>query len=282
MAAPITDIDKPINVHEGCTLLPFTLITLGDYNPFKIRYTIGALLEIEQVFNRSLWMIMNQAIIGALGEEEQTVILKHGISTRMDIPAVLNTLERRDVLRAFTQSQFELIRAVGYEVTYDDHGNPVSSSPREALTYKKANVRDTEAFSVKKPKLETFSQWYELALNTLFQSGVTMPMDELLSLMPIELEAVFEAHDKRQIYLQQMAVLQAHQTAIFLSYPMAGEQVPDLEPILRRIDRQSSKDMKSKFTRDEAQAIIDQDKRDAEEAERRLANKRNKAQTVNA
>ena len=279
MATPITD--KPINVHEGCTLLPFTLITLGDYDPFKIRYTIGALLEIEQFFNRSLWMIMNQAVIGALGEEEQTAILQHGIESRMDVPAVLNTLERRDVLRAFTLSQFELIRAVGYKVTYDDHGNPVSSSPREAQTYKRAEVRDTEAFSVKKPKLETFSQWYELALNTLFQSGVTIPITELLSLMPIELEAIFEAHDKRQIYLQQMAVLQAHQTAVFLSYPMAGEQVPDLEPILRRIDRQSNKETKSKFTRDEAQAIINQDKRDAEEAERRLANKRNKAKTVN-
>ena len=79
-----------------------------------------------------------------------------------------------------------------------------------------------------------------------------------------------------------MAVLQAHQTAIFLSYPLAGEQVPDLEPILRRIDRQSSKETKSKFTREEAQEIINQDKHDAEEAERRLANKRDKAKTVNA
>jgi len=36
------DRDKPVNVHEGCALLPFTLITLGD--PVKLRYTIGALL----------------------------------------------------------------------------------------------------------------------------------------------------------------------------------------------------------------------------------------------
>ena len=277
-----TNLDKEINVHDGCTLLPFTLIKIGAFGAFRLRFTISSLLSLEQTFNKSLWGIMNQALVGSLGEEEQTVILQHGLTSKMDVPTILNSSPRADVLNAYKQSQFELIRAIGYDIIYDEHGVPISIAPREARTYKRAEVRDTEAFSLKKPKLETFSQWYELALNTLFQSGVTIPITELLSLMPIELEAIFEAHDKRQIYLQQMSVLQAHQTAVFLSYPLAGEQVPDLEPILRRIDRQSSKETKSKFTREEAQAIIEQDNKDAEEAERLLANKRDKAKTVNA
>ena len=117
---------------------------------------------------------MNQALVGSLGEEEHTVILQHGLTSKMDVPTSLNSSPRSDVLRAYKVSQFELIRAIGYEVSYDEHGNPISITPREARTYKKADVRDTEAFSLKKPKLETFSQWYELALNTLFQSGVTI------------------------------------------------------------------------------------------------------------
>lgn len=262
----VTDRDAPINVHDGCTLLPFTLIRLGEYDLYRIRYTIMALLEIEQVFCRSLWTIIEQALIGTLGEEEQTIILHkglHGLSLQ-EVQAMLNTLERKEVLQLYKQSQLELTRAMGHVVTYDEHGRPVSMKPRVVDSYKKADVRDTESFEVKKPELKTFGQWYELALNTLFQSGEAMPIEELLSLMPIELEAFFSSHDRRLIYLQKMAIFEAWHAAAF----ERQERLPDLEPILNRIDRQSNKATESKFTREQAQAIIDKDKSDMEAYER--------------
>jgi len=273
------DRDAPINVHEGCTLLPFTLVQFGEFGKFRLRYTIGALLEIEQVFNRSLWTIIEQALIGTLGEEEKIVILNKGLQgMKMDVMTVLNSLERKDALRIFKQSQLELTRAIGHEVMYDENGIAVSMQPKRIDSYKKAQVRDTENFALKKPELATFSQYYELAINTLFQIGVTMPMDELLSLMPIELEAMFEAHDKRLIYLQQMALFEAWHAGAFTGLSLSGEKLPELEPMLRRIARQSDKETKSKFTREKAQAIIDQDKQDAEEAERMLSKKRQQGQ----
>lgn len=266
------DRDKPINVHDGCPLLPFTLITLGE--PVKLRYTIGALLEIEQTFRRSLWTIIEQALLGTLGEEEQTTILCLGLpgATIQGLNTILNTIARASAKRAFKESQLELTRAIGHEVVYDDEGNPLSMRPRKVDSYKRADVRDTESFEVKKPKLNTFGQWYELALTQLFQMGVTIPIEELMSMMPIELEAFFAAHDRRLIYIQKMAVFEAWHTAAF----ERQEKLPELEPILRRIDRQSDKKTSSKFTKDEAQRIIDQDKAEAASFERIRSEKQNK------
>jgi hypothetical protein len=265
MATSLTlDRDKPVNVHDGCSLLPFTLITLVE--PVKLRYTIGALLELEQTFRRSLWTIIEQALLGTLGEEEQTVILFLGLSgmTMESLNILLNVIERREATLAFKVSQLELTRAIGHEVIYDDAGNPMKMQPRTVDSYKRADVRDTESFEVKKPKLETFGQWYELALTQLFQMGVTIPIEELMSMMPIELEAFFTAHDRRLIYIQKMAIFEAWHSAAF----GRTEKLPDLEPIMRRIDRQSDKATSSKFTKDEAQRIIDQDKEDAAAVER--------------
>ena len=265
------DRDAPINVHEGCTLLPFAIIQLGDYDPFKIRYTIGSLLELEQTFNRSLWVLIEQALLGTLGEEEQSRILQKGLQSRMDIPAILNTLERPEVIKAFKQSQVELQRATGqFEIEYNENGEPVSVKPRVVDSYKRADVRDAENFALKKPKLETFGQWYELALNTLFQMGVTIPINEILNMMPRELEAFFTAHDKRLVYLQQKAMFEAWHAGAFTGKFISDGKLPDLEPMLRRIARQSDKETKSKFTKEEAQAIINSDKAEAEEAERML------------
>jgi hypothetical protein len=246
--------------------MPFTLIKLGEYDPLKLRYTIGALLELEQTFSRSLWTIIEQALIGSLGEEEKTIILCLGIAndTIPHVQAMLNTLARSEATRAFKQSQLELTRAIGHEVVYDDAGNPSSMRFRTIKTYKKADVRDTENFELKKPELATFGQWYELALNTLFQIGETIPINEIMAMMPIELEAFFTAHDKRLIYLQKMAMLEAWHVAAF----ERQERLPDLEPILKRIDRQSNKETQSKFTQDEARRIIEQDQKDTEAAER--------------
>jgi len=275
MASTLTlDRDKPVNVHEGCKLLPFTLITLGD--PVKLRYTIGALLELEQTFSRSLWTIIEQALLGTLGEEEQTTILCLGIpgATMSWLNTRLNDTARSEATRAFKVSQLELTRAIGHEVIYDDAGNPMKMQPRKVESYKRADVRDTESFEVKKPKLETFGQWYELALTQLFQMGVTIPIEERMSMMPIELEAFFSSHDRRLIYLQKMAVFEAWHSAAF----GRTEKLPDLEPIMRRIDRQSDKATSSKFTKDEAQRIIDQDKEDAAAVERLRENKQQRQQ----
>jgi hypothetical protein len=153
---------------------------------------------------------------------------------------------------------------MGFEVVYDDSGNIINTKPRAVDTYKQAEVRDSESFSQKKPKLDTFGQWYELALNTLFQNGVVIPIEELMIMMPIELEAFFSAHDRRLIYTQKMAMFEAWHVAAF----ERQEKLPDLEPILRRIDRQSNKETQSKFTQDEARKIIEQDQKDTEAAER--------------
>ena len=270
MASVMIDRDKPINVHEGTTLMPFTLIKLGENPPLKLRYTIGALLELEQTFSRSLWTIIEQALIGSLGEEEKTIILCLGISnaTIPQVNSILNNIARSEATRAFDQSQLELTRAIGHEIVYDDNGTPIKMKPRAIETYKKADVRDAENFELKKPQLATFGQWYELALNTLFQIGATIPIEEIMSMMPIELEAFFSSHDKRLIYTQKMAVFEAWHTGLFTAKAMSGDALPDLEPILRRIDRQSDKATQSKFTNDEARQIIEQDRKDAEAFER--------------
>ena len=273
-ATLVLDRDKPVNVHEGCKLTPFTLITLGE--PVKLRYTIGALLELEQTFRRSLWTIIEQALLGTLSEEEQTIILCLGLSgaTMQWLNNQLDTTARSEAKRAFKVSQLELTRAIGHEVIYDDAGNPIKMQPRTVDSYKRADVRDTESFEVKKPKLETFGQWYELALTTLFQIGVTIPIEEIMSMMPIELEAFFTAHDRRLIYIQKMAIFEAWHSAAF----GRQEKLPELEPILRRVDRQSDKATTSKFTKDEAQRIIDKDKEDAAAVERLRQNKTQRTQ----
>ena len=40
------DLDKEINVHDGCTLLPFTLIKIGAFGAFRLRFTIESLLSL--------------------------------------------------------------------------------------------------------------------------------------------------------------------------------------------------------------------------------------------
>jgi hypothetical protein len=212
-------------------------------------------------------------LLGTLGEEEQATILNKGVLHEMHMKpdTALNMMERHDVMRIYKQSQAELTRATGqFEVEYDEYGEPISMKPRIVESYKRADVRDAENFALKKPKLETFGQWYELALNTLFQMGVTIPINELLAMMPRELEAFFTAHDKRLVYLQQMAMFEAWHAGAFTGKMMADGKLPELDPMLRKIARQSDKETKSKFTKEEAQAIINGDQQEAEEAERML------------
>ena len=260
------DSDSPVNVHEGCTLLPFSLIKIGEQH-LQIRYTVKSLLKLEQIFCRSLWTILEQALVGTLGEDEKMTILQLGTDTPEDLSALLDSVSREEVQRIFKHSQLEVTRAIGHEVTYDEYGNAIGILPRAQETYKRAEVRDTESFSQKKPELATFAQWYELALKTLFQIGATIPIDEIMTMMPIELEAFFSSHDRRLIYLQKMAMFEAWHVGAFLGGKEFADATP-LEPILRRIDRQTEKQTTSKYTKEEARQIIQQHERRTSEIER--------------
>jgi len=255
--------DTPINVHDGCSLMPFSFIQMGS--PRCIRYTIRSLLEIEQLFCRSLRTIIEQALIGTLGEEEQYHILwlgLDGVSPR-ELNSILDTMTRDETARVYKQSQFELIRAIGADVIYNEVGEPVNIEFPKKKEVKRADVRDVK--DVLEPTA-TFSQWYEQALTSMFRIGTTIPISELLLMTPIELRAYLDCHDFRLVYLRKSRIAQAYHTAAFMS----NKDTPPLDQILRRIDREAGRPTESKFTENDARKIIETDKRRAEYALEKL------------
>jgi hypothetical protein len=280
----LENLDKSVNVHEGCTLLPFTTILVPDRRKpnqsdvaVNIRYTIKSLLEIEQLLRKSLWIILDQGLAGLIGEEDKATILSLGVESPDLLRVLLDELSLREAQRIYLTSQLEITRALGYEVTYDDNGIPIKVGPRAIESYKKASVQDTESFSQKVKEPTSFAQWYETALKELFKTGVVMPIDELLSLMPIELETYFTAHEARNVYNVQLATFTAWRTADFIGGVMNGKKLPNLPPLLRSIEVGANRATSSKYAREEAQKVIDQNRRDRAAMDERLQQQKQQA-----
>jgi hypothetical protein len=285
MQYSISDIDKKTNVHEGCSILPFTTILIPDRRrpnqaeiPVSIRYDIKHLLEIEQLLCKPLWEVVELGLIQLLGEGDNVTVVSLGVKSPQLIQELLDELNRDEAQRVYRMAHLEIARAIGNDVVYDDEGNPISVTPRKAESYKKADVQDSSAFSQQIKEPDSFAQWYELALRQLFKSDVILPINDLLSLMPIELETYFTAHEARNVYAQQIATLQSWYTANFIGYVWNGKKLPDLTRLLKHIELGSDKQAISKYERSEAQKVIDQNIKDRAAFEEKLQRHQQKQQ----
>ena len=243
-----------MNVRNGCDLMPFAFIQIADV-PHRIRFSIQSLLELELLFNKPLWAMINQAFANSLSEEEKKHILWLGLEevSHKDLTRLLELISREETLRVYKQSQFELVRSIGEEVLYTDEGEPVGLAPRTKRRNKRVDVRDVEPRSQELP--DTFSQWYERTLTNMFQIGTTIPISELLQMTPIELNAYLDCHNDRLHYFRKVRVAQAYHTAAFMN----GKDTPPLEVILRKMDHEAGRPMESKYTEKEAQKVIKTD-----------------------
>jgi len=245
--AQMDELEKTEDVHRGCTILPFTTIFIGGM-PVSIRYTIKDLLTIEQLLCIPLWRVIDLFVLNMLSDTEKRLILQYGIvGNPKEALSLLD--DEPDERRVFQTAGLELIRAIGMEVIYDDHGNPVDVRPPEVDTYKHAEISELNS-PVKdheKVEFETFGQWYEDRLRELFKTGLTR-IDEFLELMPVEIEVYIDAHVARNIYDRQLNVALAYDIGAM----MGAKPKQSLASVLKQIEFKAIHTMGSKFTRDKA------------------------------
>lgn len=268
-------MDTPINVHDGCNLIPFTTITFDDIS-LSIRYTIQGLLELEQLFRRSILTIVDQAFVGALGFVEKLAVLERGISP--DAMLFFNNLNSKEQNEVLNILPYEIARALGVDVTYDESGKPISMQPRKKETYKQADVSDAGPI---KNEFATFGQWYEFKLRQMFKIGTVMPIDQFLNMMPVELDAYFDAHASQNIYDIQLAMMTAWNTGNYTAAALNGK-LPPLEPIIKKIEWSATKQSGSKFAKEQAQKVIDQNLKDRAAMDARLQQEQQKQQAKQA